>query len=165
MSKILDIKTSKKPYKIRLFYLAGVAINENGNIIYNYPEQHYDNGVRKSQNTNFNYKKTVRMFKNARNEAIKKRLLAKDNTPSYFLECLLYNVPDNCFTGNEYDIFKTVTQWLIDNTHKFNSFKCQNEIHDLFGYAGYSSPFYYKWEVSRAIEFVNAIKELWNNWG
>jgi len=131
----------------------------------NYPKQHYDNGVLKSQQTNQNFKKTVRMFKNARNTAVKKGLLkTEDIAPSYFLECLIYNVPNDCFIGNESQIFFHTLDWLNKNTVMLKNMKCQNQIQKLFGYEE-SNITYNKWNVSDAITYINAIIKLWNNWG
>lgn len=133
----------------------------------NYPKQHYDNGVLKSQQTNGNFKKTVRMFKNARNNAVKTGLLrTEDIAPSYFLECLIYNIPNSCFIGDEHEIFYKSIKWLYQNTSLLSNMKCQNKIQNLFGYDSLSSIVVYnKWNTSDAITFVNAIVNLWNNWG
>ena len=60
--------------------------------IVNYPKIHLKNGSDKNSQCGENYKPTVRIFKNARNAA-------NSNFPSYFLECMLYNVPTNSFVG------------------------------------------------------------------
>ena len=133
----------------------------------NYPKQHYANGTLKSQLTNGNFKKTVRMFKNARNFAVRKHLLkTEDIAPSYFLECLIYNIPNGCFIGNEYDIFYKSISWLYQNRNSLSNMKCQNQIQKLFGYNdSNSSVIYNKWNTVDAITFIDAIVELWNNWG
>lgn len=157
------------------YYKSAVIGSQLGTILYdsysrryfiNYPKQHYENGVLKSQQTNGNFKKAVRMFKNARNRAVKKGLLQnEDIAPSYFLECLIYNVPNSCFNGNEQDIFYNATRWLLQNKHIFSNMKCQNGIQKLFGYDDYNMLTYNKWSTSNAITFINAIANLWDNWG
>ena len=57
--------------------------------IINYPKSHYNNGVNKNQNTSLWYKRAVRMLKNSRG------YISGDSTPSYFLECMIYNVPNS----------------------------------------------------------------------
>ena len=133
----------------------------------NYPKQHYNKGVSKSNKTNGNFKKAVRMFKNARNDAVKKRLLqTEDIAPSYFLECLIYNIPNDCFNGNEYDIFYKSIYWLYHNKNLLSNMKCQNEIQNLFGYDNPNKKIIYnKWNTGDAITFINAIASLWDNWG
>jgi hypothetical protein len=132
----------------------------------NYPKQHYDNGTIKSENTNGNYKKTVRMFKNARNETVKKGLIAGEEVaPSYFLECLLYNVPNSKYLGNESEVFYNVLKCLWDNKSRLETIKCQNEVQKLFGYDLMNKITYNKWNVNDAIKFINALANLWDNWG
>ena len=44
------------------------------------------------------FKRTVRIFKAARNRLVEKKSSSpKNDAPSYFIECLLYNVPDDLF--------------------------------------------------------------------
>ncbi len=136
-----------------------------GKYFINYPRQHYDNGTLKSSLTNDNFKKTVRMFKNARNYAVKKNILSsEDIAPSYFLECLIYNVPNTAFLGNESNIFFNVLKWLCDNRQNLANLKCQNGIQNLFGY-DVSNVTYNKWNTSDAISFIDNITYIWNNWG
>lgn len=131
----------------------------------NYPRQHYDNGVQKSNSTNDNFKKTVRMFKNARNYAVKKHILSsEDIAPSYFLECLIYNVPNIYFLGNESSIFLNVLKWLYNHKSNLANLKCQNGIQKLFGNPDTSSITYNKWNTANANTFIDKIIYLWNNW-
>jgi len=145
----------------------GIIIYDSFNNCYfvNYPEQHYDNGTLKSNSTDGNFKKTVRMFKNARNKAVDKGYLQNiDKCPSYFLECLVFNVPDDNFTGNEKDVFYNVIKYLYTNINNLNNIKCQNKIQNLFGQTDFGTIRYNKWNISDAIESVNAITKLWDNW-
>ena len=54
--------------------------------IINFPKVHLEHGSQKNHECGGRYKPNVRVFKNARNAA-------GNDFPSYFLECLLYNVP------------------------------------------------------------------------
>jgi hypothetical protein len=78
----------------------GVAFFVNGSRIENFPKQHSDNCTAKHQATNQNFKRLVRVFKNMRNSMIEKGLLADKVAPSYFIEGMLYNVPNDKFTGS-----------------------------------------------------------------
>ena len=62
-----------------------------------YPQQHHQRGLKKEKATNERFKRTIRMFKAARNQLVSKRALTKEDAPSYFIECLLCNVPDGLF--------------------------------------------------------------------
>src|SRR5215469_14994830 len=93
-------------------------VDAAGNYTINFPKLHIANGeARNSQNrTNGHYKPAVRMFKNARYRATERGFL--DDAPSYFVECLLYNVPDVCFTdsmqGSYADVVNHLSAHIID---------------------------------------------------
>jgi hypothetical protein len=67
----------------------------DGSSIVNYPAQQMDNGIAKNKRTGYAYKKGTRLLKRIENA------MAKDGTfrelPSFFMECLAYNCPDNVF--------------------------------------------------------------------
>ncbi|TAM65813.1 MAG: nucleotidyltransferase [Microbacteriaceae bacterium] len=73
---------------------------DNGTLIVNFPSSHYDKGVAKNKRTNERYKPTVRIFKNFRNRLIAQGTIRDGLAPSYFVECLLYNVPDAKFSDS-----------------------------------------------------------------
>ena len=62
-----------------------------------YPQQHNSKGPRKERSTSGRYKRATRMFKAARDHLVDSNALAKGTAPSYFVECLLYNVPNGLF--------------------------------------------------------------------
>ena len=69
---------------------------KNGDSIVNYPAQQLENGTSKNNRTSLSYKKCARLLKrveNAMAESGKFREL-----PSFFIECLTYNCPDEVFT-------------------------------------------------------------------
>ncbi len=81
----------------------GIAlIPDNAAIIYSFPEQHYENGVKKNDRTGRAYKSVVRIFKNVRNDLKDKGLLRSGDMPSFFIECLVWNAPDSYFNGKTY---------------------------------------------------------------
>jgi len=83
----------------------GVAFYVNGSRIENFPKQHADNCTAKHQTTSQNFKRMVRIFKNMRNSMIEKRLIPDGVAPSYFIEGMLCNVPDDKFTGAYQDMW------------------------------------------------------------
>src|ERR1700722_9728991 len=83
-------------------YHEGVAFYANGVRIENFPKQHCENCTAKHQATG-NFKRVVRIFKNMRNTMIDKGLLAEGVAPSYFIEGMLHNVPDDKFGGSYQD--------------------------------------------------------------
>lgn len=67
-----------------------------------FPEQHYKEGVNKNDSTGRAYKSVVRIFKNVRNDLKDKGLLRHGDMPSFFIECLVWNVHESYFTGKTY---------------------------------------------------------------
>lgn len=115
-------------------YIEGISIKKtDGTIIYNFPKQHIENGTKKHQATNEYYKKIVRIFKNMRNKLIEEGKLEQNVAPSYFIECLFYNIPNNNFGSNLQNSVLNSIKWLLDNNGDLSNLKCQNEITQLFG--------------------------------
>ncbi len=124
--------------------------------IINYPEDHYQNGVTKHQDTSNKFKHIVRILKNARSYAVEKKLLGKDKAPSYFLQCLIYNVPDTYFSGDYSTVVPSVLSYL--SSVSLEKFVCQNKQTSLFGINSD------QWNVADAKETITALIQLWNNW-
>ena len=99
--------------------------------VVSYPQQHHQRGLKKEKATNERFKRTIRMFKAARNQLVSKRALTKEDAPSYFIECLLYNVPDDLFAPKLAPTYVGILTWL--KTAKLNDFQCQNRQLPLFG--------------------------------
>lgn len=144
----------------RYSYAEGMCFwtRSDGRMIINYPKLHYDNGVTKMANTNNNYKKTVRIFKNIRTHLAVNNIITNSLAPSYFVECLLYNVPNNHFIQNTLqNIFISVVNWL-NSESSWANFRCQNEQQDLFGSSSE------QWSLGNARTFLSRVIYLWNEW-
>lgn len=92
------------------FYVAGVALlPDKGARIENFPERlrsswpniplHYENGVSKNDATARRFKSVVRIVKKLRNLMDEAGNAAAKPIPSYLIECLVWNVPNDRFTG------------------------------------------------------------------
>ena len=127
-----------------------------GREVINFPKVHYQNGTEKNGRTSSRYKPTIRVFKNARTYLVNQGIISKELAPSYFLECLLYNVPDRNFTSNHQDTFCSVVNWLCESN--MTNFLCQHEQFSLFG----NTP--EQWSYSNARDFLDMLVDLWNNW-
>jgi len=140
-------------------YTEGIVFygNRDGRRIINFPKKHYDNGVTKNSpsRTNGWYKPVVRMFKNARTYLAGQRVISEELAPSYFLESLLYNVPDSAFGANFQTTFYQVVGWWLATAEK-SRFVCQNEQYYLFG----ASP--EQWSIADAEVFIAALATLWD---
>jgi hypothetical protein len=130
--------------------------------IVNYPKIHYSNGAKKNSDlrTRGRYRITTRIFKNARDKITNIQPELIGEFPSYFIECLLYNIPDNCFWGSFQNAYCSIVDWLSDrfDRDQVNEFICQNEMFYLFGTDRV------QWNVYDARQFVTALIDLWNNW-
>lgn len=74
---------------------------DKGTDVTNWPQQQLENGIKKNNATNHRYKFMVRALKRLETELVKEGLL-KDELPSFLIECLVYNVPDDSFNHTTY---------------------------------------------------------------
>ena len=140
-------------------FLGGIAfyLSDERRWVVSFPQQHHDRGLKKEKTTNMRFKRIIRMFKAARNRLVEKKMLTKEAAPSYFIECLLYNVPDNLFKPKLAPTYTGIIGWL--KTAELKEFKCQNGKVDLFG------PGKEQWTQKKARSFVKALQELWEAGG
>ena len=138
-------------------YNEGVLlVPSSGADIINYPRLHRSNCTAKHQNTSNWFKPTVRMFKNMRSRLVDSTVLADDTAPSYFVEGLLYNVPDGQFGGSFQDTFCNCVNWLREADR--SKFVCAN------GKLWLSGPLSTQWSQDNCTRFLNALVDLWNGW-
>ena len=129
-----------------------------GHRVINFSKPHYENGVTKNDAAHCNgwYKPAVRMFKNARTYLEDHGRIRAGLAPSYFLECLLYNVPIEHLGTSFRDSFCNVVNWLL--AASTDTFVCQSEQFYLFG------PTPEQWSKASTQGFVRALVDLWNQW-
>lgn len=141
----------------------GIAFpNQRTNeLVVNYPQLHYDNGVAKNgtNRTNGWYKPSVRMIKNARSQIVQNKPSLASRFPSYFVECLLYNVPDTLFGRSYQSTYLGCTYYIMKilNDGGASSFRCQNGINQLFGMSST------QWREEDARLFVGELFSLWGS--
>jgi hypothetical protein len=80
----------------RVFVRGHRIYPKSGGHVDNYPQQNYDNGVKKNSWTNRRYKEIVRCLKRLVGELREDGAISRDY-PGYLLECLVYNVPNDRF--------------------------------------------------------------------
>lgn len=129
----------------------------SGKQIANYPKQHSENLTRKHQNTNMWFKPMARIFKNLRSRLVKEGMLESGVAPSYYLEGLLYNVPDNQFGTNYEKTFVNVINWILETDR--TNFVCANEQYYLLRD---NSPV--TWRSEQCDAFLTASVDLWTQW-
>jgi len=129
-------------------------ITNDGEFIRDFPKLHYDALIKKSEATNGTFKETVRMFKNIRDDLIDRRVLYPDVAKSYFVENLLYFLPDSCFIGTRLKVFEQVILLLMkfSELNMIRNFKCANGVDPLFGENN--------WQYAYAQLFFDALKRV-----
>jgi hypothetical protein len=140
-------------------YDTGMAFfTSAGARIANYPKQHSKNLTTKHQATNNNYKPVIRIFKNMRGKMIVDGVIDKGIAPSYFIEGLLYNVPNSNFSGSYVNIVVNILRWLQQTTDR-STFVCANEQYYLLRNNDSVC-----WPIADGQQFIDAAIQLWNNW-
>lgn len=140
-------------------YISGIIFPTlSGCEVINYPKLHADNGTTKHQATGNKFKPLVRIFKNMRSKLETDALIEKGVAPSYFIEGLLYNVPNSNFSGSYGNVVFNILKWLHQTTDR-SEFICVNEQHYLLRD---NDPVC--WPLTNAEQFINAVIRLWNNW-
>jgi hypothetical protein len=129
----------------------------DGTRIENFPKQHSANLTQKHQSTNKRLKPMVRVFKNMRNHMRDNKLLADGIAPSYFIEGMLYNVPDDKFSAPYATTVAACHGWLeqADRT----KLVCASYMHWLVRDGEHSS-----WPTENYTKFLAAVRNLWRSW-
>jgi hypothetical protein len=139
-------------------YIDGICFwTTDGVQIVNYPKQHSTNCTSKHQNTNSWFKPTVRILKNMRNSMIDQGYLAEGVAPSYFLEGMLYNVPNLNFGRTYGDTVANALNWIINSERA--KLVCANEQYYL---VHPSSPV--TWRAENMHTYLDAAVKFWKAW-
>ncbi len=82
-------------------YIEGIKyFAKDDTVVINYPKEHISNGKMKNNNSNYEYKKLVRIMKHIRNIMVDNSLADKDKITSFLIECLVWNIPNETITGS-----------------------------------------------------------------
>lgn len=147
-----------KKYESLMVVAEGIKlITKSGQTIVNYPKIHKENGIIKNGTSKKAFKPSVRMFKNARNHIAVG--VAGQNAPSYFLECLIYNMPDALLLGTRREIFVNSLNFIVKfaSAGGLQNVLTQSKQEKLFG------PESTQWNLVEAIDFVDGCLDLWNS--
>lgn len=146
-------------YTDRSNYEDGICFYENSALTFNFPEQHISVGEDLNNSTDGEYNKTVRLFKNARNKLVHENALQKSTVPSYFIECLLSNVPDAVITTDDLQerYLRVIEVW---NDAEDEELTPQHDVANrhLFG----DDP--QQWNVDDFVTGVESFFDLYQNW-
>lgn len=140
-------------------YVEGICFwNSQGQRIANYPKQHSANLTTKHQNTSKWFKPMARVLKNMRSRMVDGGLLKAGIAPSYYIEGLLYNVPNEKLTTSYQDCVVNVLNWYRQEASK-TALLCANEQYYLLRDGHHTS-----WTQANCDAFVEAAVRLWNDW-
>jgi hypothetical protein len=132
--------------------------NSKGVRIPNFPKLHSSNLTVRHQATGSWLKPMIRIFKNLRSRLIAEGHLNAGVAPSYYLEGLLYNVPNEQFGASYSDCFIQCMNWLQGESNK-SLLVCANEQYYLLREGSLVC-----WDPSNAELFLNAAIKAWNEW-
>ena len=129
-------------------YIEGIKFYDgNGKEIISFPKKHKDNMTSKNKSSP-NFKSTVRIFKNLKTELIKEGFINEENASSYFVESLIYNVPNSYFTiPNLKDKILRIIAYAIESIPNEKMVTPCN-MYDLFG------KYERQWSETEAINFL-----------
>ncbi len=126
--------------------------------ISNYPRQHCENLTKKHQSSGSRLKPLIRVLKNLRSKLVDDGVLKSGIAPSYYLEGLLYNVPDDKFSNCLGDSFVNAVNWIQREADK-TTFVTANEQFYLL-----REGFKTCWSPASCEAFLNAATKLWKDW-
>lgn len=130
-------------------YEGSVVFGRDGKKIVNWPELQFTNGRAKNTATHQRYKFVVRVLKNVENDLTAEGVI--EALPSYFSECLIYNVPNPVFLDGDLDdavracLAEVYRQ--LDSATERQLMKEPNEVKMLFGVEQ-------KWSEQDALDLI-----------
>ena len=140
-------------------YVEGICFfNAAGERIANYPKQHSANLTAKHQAASKWLKPMARVFKNMRTRLVQDGYIKAGIAPSYYIEGLLYNVPNEKFTTSYQDCVANTLNWYLQEASK-TDLVCANEQYYLLR-DGYHTC----WRQASCDAFIEAAVELWNKY-
>jgi hypothetical protein len=112
------------------------------------------NSEDKDRATRGAFRRAVRMLKHARGALVERGLIESREAPSYALESLLFNLPDDRFSKDAIDTFYNILEWL-ERRLAWNTLVFQHHQEYLFG------PSVWQWDLAAARRFSDALTRIW----
>jgi hypothetical protein len=92
-----------------------------------------------------------------RNKLVDDGKIKSGVAPSYYIEGLLYNVPNDKFGTSFGDSVASAMNWILQADK--SKFVCANQQYYLLWENTQTS-----WPNANCDQFLNAVKSFWNNW-
>ena len=146
-----------RSYRQNHTYLEGTSfVTDSGQSIFNWPQQNYDNGVKKNDDTNRTFKAIVRILKCLRNEMAENVNYQNKMIPSFLIECLVWNANNKDFRNSTFkeDLRQTIID-VYNGTQSQDTCDEWGEINEIKYLFRSSQP----WTREQANSFLNAV---WN---
>lgn len=127
-------------------------IADDGKEIVNYPRQHTANGTTKNGNTSKRFKRITRVLKLLQVDLFDSKKVT-ERLPSFLIESLAYNVPDDRFGHDTYlaDV-RSVLAFIFNNTREADDASKWTEVNAVKYLFHVSQP----WTKAQAHTFVSA---------
>ncbi len=115
------------------YYISGSELRpDGGGSIVNWPHQNYENGTGKNTETGTRFKKLVRVLKRLRDEMVAEGSAAAQPIPSYLIECLVWNAPNQAFVHDGYaESLRAILLHLYSNTQTDAACNEWGEVNEL----------------------------------
>ena len=144
----------------------GVPVFQEGSCVFptggyrtvNYPDQQLANGNDKNKRTSSRYKRMVRALKRLQTRLVDQGSLSEE-LPSYLIECLVYNVPDDSFGHEQYLAdMRSLLATIFNSTLSSGDWNDWEEVNGLkYLYRGHS-----KWTHEQVRELAD---KAWDELG
>jgi hypothetical protein len=147
------------PSKPASRFVEGIVYADyQGREIVDYPAQHAASGAQKAQQCS-GFRPAVRVMRRLAAHLEGAGKLRPGTWSPYFVECMVYNVPNSSFyTTLESTVLSVLMHWSSGKA-KWDEWLQQNQVVKLFG-AKES-----QWDKAHAEEFVEACRSAYDGWG
>lgn len=114
-------------------HISGVELRpKSGGRVINWPDQHYENGVWKNDETRRAFKGCVRILKTLRYRMISDGVQSAKDATSFLAECLVWNAPNDHFGFSTWSQdFRACLAYLFNNTMEFEKCGEWGEVSEL----------------------------------
>ena len=135
-------------------YLSGVALlTDTGQLIKNWPQQTYENGVERNHATRRKYKRLIRILKRLRDKMQEVNTVSPRPVPSFLIECLVWNAELAAFARDSYtDILRHVLANTWNRTRDDTECREWGEVNELKYLFGEHQP----WTQRQAHDFLQS---------